>query len=76
MNVQNPGRRVVEITVNGIERQVDDRITVDALLDLVEAPRSGIAVAVDNAVVPRAEWPTRRVHDGAVVEILTAVQGG
>lgn len=66
----------MEIEVNGTLYQVDDGITLDSLLDAVEAPRTGVAVAIDNAVVPRAEWPTTYVRDGAVVEILTAVQGG
>ena len=38
--------------------------------------RAGIAVAVDGAVVPRAEHADHRLHDGARVEIVTAVQGG
>jgi sulfur carrier protein len=66
----------MEIRVNGTPRQVDDDLTVAALLLLVEAPATGVAVAVDSAVVPRAEWSTTSVHEGAVVEILTAVQGG
>jgi sulfur carrier protein len=36
----------------------------------------GVAVAIDGEVVPRATWPYRPLVDGAVVEIVTAVQGG
>ncbi len=36
----------------------------------------GIAVAVDDEVVPRGEWPSRIVASGASVEVLTAMQGG
>jgi sulfur carrier protein len=36
----------------------------------------GIAVAVDGEVVPRADWPSFAVADGASVEVLTAMQGG
>lgn len=36
----------------------------------------GVAVAVDGEVVPRSAWPSRSLPDGAVVEIVTAVQGG
>jgi sulfur carrier protein len=34
-----------------------------------------MAVAVDAEVVPRGQWERRELHDGARVEILTAVQG-
>lgn len=36
----------------------------------------GVAVAIDGETVPRSDWPHRPVPDGAVVEIVTAVQGG
>jgi sulfur carrier protein len=39
-------------------------------------PPSGVAVAVDGDVVRRAEWAHTTLRDGAVVEVLTAVQGG
>jgi sulfur carrier protein len=49
------------------------------LTDLAEiggAPERGSAVAVDGAVVPRGQWPSYRLQDGASVEIVQAVQGG
>jgi sulfur carrier protein len=63
------------ITVNGEPRQLTG--TVDELLNAlgVEA-RRGMAVAVDATVVPRGEWGSTHVADGARVEIVTAVQGG
>jgi sulfur carrier protein len=36
----------------------------------------GIAVAVDGVVVPREAWPATGLRPDAVVEVLTAVQGG
>jgi sulfur carrier protein len=36
----------------------------------------GVAIAVDREVVPRAEWETFTLADGARVEVLTAMQGG
>lgn len=52
-----------------------------SVADLVEQRlgdrrRTGVAVAVDHAVVSRAEWESRRLVDGERVEIVTAVQGG
>jgi sulfur carrier protein len=63
------------ITVNGEPRELTG--TVDELLDALGVEvRRGMAVAVDAAVVPRSEWSTTRVGEGARVEIVTAVQGG
>lgn len=63
------------ITVNGEQRDLSG--TVDDVLDALGIEgRRGMAVAVDAAVVPRGEWATTPVADGARVEIVTAVQGG
>ncbi|MDN5744414.1 MAG: sulfur carrier protein ThiS [Nocardioidaceae bacterium] len=37
---------------------------------------AGIAVAVNQDILPRQEWPTHSLLEGDVVEIVTAVQGG
>ena len=67
---------MVKAKVNGVERELPDGATVDAVLVLLDAPGSGVAVAVDGEVVPRAGWPTVALTDGARIEVLTAVQGG
>ncbi len=62
--------------INGEERELADGSTVASVLDVLGAPASGVAVALDGEVVPRAEWASTHVPDGAAVEVLTAVQGG
>ena len=49
-----------------------------ALLDALDVPGGarGVAVAVDAEVVPRGEWDTTELDDGARVEVLRAIQGG
>jgi sulfur carrier protein len=37
---------------------------------------NGVAVAVDDAIVPRGLWDSTLVRAGARVEVVTAVQGG
>ena len=66
------------ITVNGRPSEVAAGGTVAALLARLEVPADarGVAVAVDAEVVPRGEWDTHVVGEGAQVEIVTAVQGG
>jgi sulfur carrier protein len=49
---------------------------VQDLLERLDLPHRGVAVAVDAEVVPRGEWPTHVIADGARVEVVTAVQGG
>ncbi|MCR8899898.1 sulfur carrier protein ThiS [Gordonia sp. GONU] len=64
------------ITVNGENLDVGDDVSVGEVVARLGLPDRGIAVAVDGAVVPRGQWSQHTMTTGAVVEIVTAVQGG
>jgi sulfur carrier protein len=66
----------MSIIVNGEPSAVAPGTTVTALLEALDVPSRGVAVAVDAEVVPRGSWETFAVPDGARVEVLVAVQGG
>ncbi len=66
----------MNVTVNGTPRSLTDGTTVAQLVAQVAGSERGTAVAVDGTVVPRGCWPTRQLHNGAGVELITAVQGG
>ena len=63
------------IRVNADDLEVDDHTTVAVLLQSLGYPDRGIAVAVDQAVLPRSSWATA-LSNGANIEVVTAVQGG
>ncbi|HEU0088473.1 MAG TPA: sulfur carrier protein ThiS [Pseudonocardiaceae bacterium] len=64
------------VTVNGQHWELPEGSMLGDVLDRLGVPSSGVAVAVDGAVVPRASWPARTLRAGATVEVFTAVQGG
>ena len=66
----------MQVWINGAEHELGDGACVPEALGVLGAPASGVAVAVDGEVVPRAEWAATPLADGARVEVLTAVQGG
>ena len=63
------------VVLNGARREVPDGVSVGELVAVAGAPVKGVAVAVDGRVVPASRW-SDPVPDRAVVEVLTAVQGG
>ncbi|GAA2773367.1 sulfur carrier protein ThiS [Saccharopolyspora taberi] len=65
----------MNVTVNGKRHDVPEGCTAGELMDRLELPRTGVAIAVDGAVLPKARWASA-LADGAAVEVLTAVQGG
>jgi sulfur carrier protein len=66
------------ITLNGQQRQVARAGTGPSVADVVPLTGhdTGVAVAVNGAVVPRSAWATTALRDGDAVEVVTAVQGG
>ncbi|MBZ9644278.1 sulfur carrier protein ThiS [Streptomyces sp. PSKA30] len=64
------------ISVNGEPRQVEPGTALDVLVKTLTAAPSGVAAALNETVVPRAQWPTTPLSEGDRVEVLTAVQGG
>jgi sulfur carrier protein len=66
----------MRLTVNGTERDIAAGATVDALLQALALRREGVAVALNDDVVPRAEHASRTLNDGDRLEIIVAVAGG
>ncbi|MDX2341318.1 sulfur carrier protein ThiS [Micrococcus sp. M4NT] len=76
------------LTVNGEVRAFDAPLSLRAVVaqltgreirpdgTAADGGRLGVAVAVDEAVVPRSRWDAIVPEAGARLEIVTAVQGG
>jgi len=64
------------VVVNGRARELPEGATVAAVVALLSAAPTGVAVAVNDTVVPRGSWESVRLHAADRVEVLTAVQGG
>jgi sulfur carrier protein len=66
----------MRMTVNGAPREVTAGTTVAMLLAALDVRRDGIAVALNDDVVPRTEHASRELRDGDRIEIIVAVAGG
>lgn len=66
----------MNVLVNGEPCRLDGGTTLLVLVDTLGCGTKGVAVAVNEAVVPRSRWPGHRLRDDDRVEVLTAAQGG
>jgi len=66
------------ITVNGEKREIDREMTIlDLLKEMdVTVREVGLAVAVNEEVVPKSEYGKRKVREGDRIEIVQLVGGG
>lgn len=67
---------ILLVKVNGSERELPPGSTVADLLDRLDLPTDGVAVAVDRRVVPRSEHASHELAPGAEIEVIRAVGGG
>lgn len=68
----------MELKINNQTKQfAPDSLTVQALLDLENPNKQhGIAVAVNNMVVPKSDWSTHDLNETDDILIISATQGG
>ncbi len=64
------------VSVNGGPDHMPDGTTVDDVVVRLGRGKSGLAVAVNDEVVPRSRWASTALQAGDRVEVLTAAQGG
>jgi sulfur carrier protein len=67
---------MIDIVVNGDPHRVASGSTVATLVATLEAGPRGVAVAIDEEVVPRSVWASTELRDGHRIEVLRASQGG
>ena len=66
----------MNVSVNGERREYAPGTALDLVVRSLTAAPSGVAAALNETVVPRAQWPATPLREGDRVEVLTAVQGG
>jgi sulfur carrier protein len=66
----------MNVTVNGDAAVLADGTTIAALVERLGCGTKGVAVAVNEAVVPRSTWPDHALRDDDRIEVLRAAQGG
>ncbi|MFZ0089184.1 MAG: sulfur carrier protein ThiS [Solirubrobacteraceae bacterium] len=68
----------MNVTINGEPRRLDAGATVASVVELLDVTPGarGVAVALDGAVVSRSRWPEVELHEGSLVEVVAAIQGG
>ncbi|GIV40480.1 MAG: sulfur carrier protein ThiS [Thermonema sp.] len=67
----------IRIQVNREERSIPPQTTLTALLDLlgIEQHR-GIALAVNEQVVPKSKWAEHILQENDRITLIRATQGG
>lgn len=65
----------MNIQVNG-KSVVTTATTVSGLVDELQLPHNGTAVAIENKLVPRDSWDSQELIEGMNIVVIRAAAGG
>jgi len=66
----------MQLTINGMQREVRDGMSVSDLLDAEGEPVGIVLVEVGGELIPIGQYQSRMLADGDVVEIILPAFGG
>ena len=66
----------MQIIVNNKAMEMAEGSTLSTLAEALRLPEKGVAVAVNNQMIPREEWSTTGLQAGAQVVVIKAACGG
>lgn len=64
------------IKVNNKEMELAEHASLQQLTELLQVPDKGVAVAVNNQMIPRTEWSDKIMQPNDQVVIIKAACGG
>ncbi len=64
------------ISLNNTQQHIETGISIATLLHSKAITRQGIAIAVNNTVIPKAQWEQTLLQENDHVTIIQATQGG
>ncbi len=66
----------MKLTVNSKETEVKDECTIAQLADQLALPLQGVAIAVNNKMIPRTNWAKHVLQPNDSLVVIKAACGG
>ena len=67
---------LITIELNNAAYRVEKKHTIHSFLTQHKIDTQGCALAMNNQIIPRAEWQTRGLSDGESISLFQAIAGG
>ncbi|MDD9195385.1 sulfur carrier protein ThiS [Aliivibrio sp. S3MY1] len=67
---------LITIELNNVVYRIEKALSIHSFLTLHKVDTQGCALAMNNQIIPRAEWQTRRLSDGESISLFQAIAGG
>ena len=66
----------MNITVNDERYSLDMPVTISQLLIELKQPSMGVAIAINDIIIPRENWNTQMINEGDTILLFQAIEGG
>ena len=66
----------MNIAINGEQRTVDDGITIEQLISLLDLENKRLAIELNQEIIPRSEHASYTLKQDDKIEIVQAIGGG
>ncbi len=66
----------MRITLNDQLLEMEQPLSIEALLERLERHQPGTALAINQIIIPRTDWATHHVQDGDDILLFQAIAGG
>ncbi len=66
----------MQVNINGKNRDLEANTNLAALIELLDLQGKRIAIEINRQIVPRSQYPERRLNDQDQIEIVGAIGGG
>ena len=66
----------MNITVNDERYYLDMPVTINQLLIELKQPSMGVALAINDIIIPRENWNTQMINEGDTILLFQAIAGG
>lgn len=71
----NPDNRIT-IQLNQTPTTLERPMTLAQMLDELSIPPRGVALAMNQTVVPRTQWDSTAINDQDRIQLFQAIAGG
>ncbi|MEY2345467.1 sulfur carrier protein ThiS [Proteus mirabilis] len=66
----------MNITVNDERYSLDMPVTISQLLIELKTTFYGVALAINDIIIPRENWNTQMINEGDTILLFQAIAGG
>lgn len=66
----------MKIQINGESHEFEKALSVGELLAQLDYEMAGVAIAVNQTIIPQTDWAKAQLQDGDQVALFRAIAGG